>query len=74
MTALGEAVLGNAERMEAEAIAIERAVVGRDVSLSGLLRITTVDTLASHVLPLAVARLRCQHPGISGRLSPKAAC
>jgi len=65
LTALGEAVLGNAERMEAEAIAIERAVAGRDVSLSGLLRITTVDTLASHVLPLAVARLRCQHPGIS---------
>jgi len=65
LTALGESVLGNAERMEAEAIAIERAVVGRDISLSGLLRITTVDTLAAHVLPLAVARLRCQHPGIS---------
>ncbi len=65
LTVLGEAVLGNAERMEAEAIAIERAVVGRDVSLSGLVRITTVDIFAHRLLPQAVARLRCQHPGIS---------
>ena len=64
LTTLGEAVLGNAERMEAEAIAIERAVVGRDVSLSGVLRITAVDIIAHRVLPAAVARLRCQHPGI----------
>ena len=64
LTPLGEAVLGNAERMEAEAIAIERMVIGRDVSLSGLVRITTVDTLAAHLLPPAVAALRCQHPDI----------
>ncbi len=65
LSALGETVLGNAERMEAEAIAIDRAVAGRDVALSGLLRITTVDTLAYRLLPPAVARLRRQHPGIS---------
>ena len=64
LTALGEAVLGNAERMEAEAIAIERAVLGRDISLSGVVRITTVDTLAAHLLPGVVARLRERHPGI----------
>ena len=65
LTALGEMVLGNAERMEAEAIAIERTVFGCDVALSGLLRITTVDTLAYRLLPPAMARLRDQHPGIS---------
>ena len=64
LTQLGEAVLGNAERMEAEAIAIERTVLGRDVSLSGVVRITTVDTLAAHLLPGVVARLREKHPGI----------
>ena len=64
LTPLGEAVLGNAERMEAEAIAIERAVMGRDVALSGLVRITTVDTLAAYLIPPAVAALRCQHPDI----------
>ncbi|WP_214647741.1 LysR family transcriptional regulator [Novosphingobium aerophilum] len=36
LTPLGEAVLGNAERMEAEAIAVERLVQGRDVALSGV--------------------------------------
>src|ERR1700712_4827567 len=65
LTALGESVLGNAERMEAEAIAIERAVAGRDVSLTGMLRITTVEVLAHRLLPPAVARLRCRHPGIT---------
>jgi DNA-binding transcriptional LysR family regulator len=65
LTTLGEMVLGNAERMESEAIAIERSVVGCNVALSGLLRITTVDTLAHRLLPPAVARLREQHPGIS---------
>ena len=65
LTTLGEMVLGNAERMESEAIAIERSVAGCNVALSGLLRITTVDTLAHRLLPPAVARLREQHPGIS---------
>jgi DNA-binding transcriptional LysR family regulator len=65
LTALGEAVLGNAERMEAEAIAVERAVQGRDVALSGVVRVTTVDVIASRFMPAAVARLQARYPGIS---------
>jgi len=65
LTALGEAVLGNAERMEAEAIAIERAVQGRDVALSGLVRVTTVDVMASRLLPPAIAALQARYPAIS---------
>lgn len=64
LTALGEAVLGNAERMEAEAIAVERLVQGRDVALSGTVRITTVDLIADGVLPDAVSRLQAHYPGI----------
>lgn len=65
LTALGEAVLGNAERMEAEAIAVERTVQGRDVALSGVVRVTTVDVMASRFMPAAIARLQKRYPGIS---------
>lgn len=65
LTALGEAVLGNAERMEAEAIAVERVVQGRDVALSGVVRVTTVDVIASRLMPAAIARLQKRYPGIS---------
>jgi DNA-binding transcriptional LysR family regulator len=65
LTALGEAVLGNAERMEAEAIAVERTVQGRDVALSGVVRVTTVDVIASRFMPAAIARLQKRYPGIS---------
>ena len=64
LTALGEAVLGNAERMEAEAIAVERLVQGRDVALSGVVRLTTVEVVAEQILPDAIARLHAQSPGI----------
>ena len=65
LTALGEAVLGNAERMEAEAISVERLVQGRDVALSGTVRLTTVEVIAEMVLPQVTACLQSQYPGIS---------
>lgn len=64
LTALGEAVLGNAERMEAEVIAVERVVQGRDVALSGTVRLTTVEVIAEMLVPGAVARLQAKYPGI----------
>ena len=65
LTALGEAVLGNAERMEAEAIAVERLVQGRDVTLSGVVRLTTVEAVAERIVPAALARLQARYPGIT---------
>ncbi|WBQ17610.1 LysR family transcriptional regulator [Sphingobium yanoikuyae] len=65
LTVVGEAVLGNAERMEAEAIAIERLVQGRDVALSGTVRITTVENMAEILLPVAVSKLHERYPGIT---------
>ena len=64
LTPLGEAVLGNAERMEAEVLNVERVITGRDVTLAGTVRVTTVDTLAEHILTPALAALQCTHPGI----------
>jgi DNA-binding transcriptional LysR family regulator len=58
LTALGEAVLGNAERMEAEAIAVERMVQGRDVALSGVVRLTTVEVIANLCCPARLWRYR----------------
>jgi DNA-binding transcriptional LysR family regulator len=71
LTALGEAVLANAERMEMEAIAVERAVQGRDVALSGVIRVTTVDTIANWLLPPAIAALQARYPAICVEVLPE---
>ena len=71
LTALGEAILANAERMEAEAVAVERAVQGRDVALSGVIRVTTVDTIANWLLPPAIAALQARYPAISVEVLPE---
>lgn len=70
LTALGEAVLGNAERIEAEALAAERTITGRDVALEGVVRLTTVDTLAARIVAPALAGLQFRHPGIIVELVP----
>jgi DNA-binding transcriptional LysR family regulator len=70
LTPLGEAVLGNAERAEAEVLAAERAITGKDVALEGVVRLTTVDTLAARIVAPALAELQSRHPGIIVELVP----
>lgn len=70
LTPLGESVLGNAERIEAEALAAERTITGRDIALEGTVRLTTVDTLAARILTPALAKLQQRHPGILIELVP----
>jgi len=70
LTSLGEAVLGNAERIEAEALAAERTITGRDVALAGTVRVTTVDTLAARIVAPALAGLQRVHPAIVVELAP----
>lgn len=70
LTPLGEAVLGNAERIEAEVFAAERAITGRDAALEGVVRLTTVDTLAARIVAPALAALQRRHPGIVLELVP----
>lgn len=50
LTPAGEQLLPHAERVEEEAQAVGREVAGQDVRLSGLVRVTTTDTLANHFL------------------------
>jgi DNA-binding transcriptional LysR family regulator len=63
-TEAGERLLAAAERIEAETIALERELAGRDTRLSGHLRVTASETLAFRVLTDEIARFRARHPGI----------
>jgi DNA-binding transcriptional LysR family regulator len=57
--------MDQAERIEAEVLAVERAVGGRDAQLEGVVRVTVVDTLASHVLVPCFAALQFGSPEVS---------
>lgn len=64
LTPLGESILGNAERAESEILAAERAITGKDVALAGVVRVTTVDSLAARIVAPALVQLQQTHPGL----------
>ena len=49
-TLAGQEVRVQAERLEEQALALERNVGGRDTRLSGLVRVTCAEIVASHIL------------------------
>ncbi len=63
-TPAGEAVLGNVERIEAETLAIERRIAGKDIRLEGTVRLTAVETFAVEILMPLLGGFRALHPGI----------
>jgi DNA-binding transcriptional LysR family regulator len=64
LTSTGAAILGEVERMEDAALSLERTISGEDQRLEGLVRVTTVDALAAHILTAGLKPLRDAHPGI----------
>ena len=60
----GERLVRAAERVEAEALAAERELTGRDARLTGRLRVTCSETLAYRLLTAELARFAELHPGI----------
>jgi DNA-binding transcriptional LysR family regulator len=50
--------------MEDAALSLERTISGDDQRLEGLVRVTTVDALAAHILTGGLKPLRDAHPGI----------
>ena len=69
LTPAGERVLELA-RPAADAVdAIQRDVAGRDLALSGPVRVTTAPNLARTIVPGAIAALRHEHPGIVVEIS-----
>ena len=63
-TLAGEAILGQVERVETEVLAVERTTGGYDALLEGVVRVTAVETLASHVLTPAFCALQHGTPEI----------
>ena len=63
-TQAGEAILGNVERIEHEALAISRTLTGQDSRLAGTIRLTAVETLAVEVLMPLLASFTSLHPAI----------
>src|SRR5919198_1290897 len=57
-TPAGERMAAAAERMEDEALSLERDIAGRDHRLSGRLRVTSSETLAYRVLTRHLAAFR----------------
>jgi DNA-binding transcriptional LysR family regulator len=63
-TPAGERMAAAAERMEDEALSLDRDIAGRDHRLSGRLRVTSSETLAYGRLTHHLAAFRRAHPGI----------
>lgn len=68
ITSAGEEILTIAEGMEAEALSLERRVYGRDTALSGTLRVTLPQVIATSLLMPDLARFAQEYPGISLQL------
>ncbi len=65
ITSTGEEILVLAEDMEADALALERQIYGRDTALTGSLRVTLPQLLATHLLMPDFAIFSKKYPGIN---------
>ncbi|WP_430398994.1 LysR family transcriptional regulator [Ferrovibrio sp.] len=68
-TEAGERMAASAERIETEAAALDREILGHDQQLTGRLRVTASETLGFRILTPLIGRFRCQHPGIQVELA-----
>lgn len=64
LTTAGEELAAAARQMQDTAHAIERRLFGKDLQITGTVRVTTTDTLAVTLMPAALARLQGAHPEI----------
>lgn len=62
LTGSGEELAAAASEMADTAHAVERRLLGRDLQLTGAVRVATTDTLMATVLPAAFAGFRLAHP------------
>ncbi len=69
-TQAGDGVRARAERLEQEALALERDVGGRDTRMAGLVRVTCAETVATHILAPCFASLHEQQPDLMIELTP----
>jgi DNA-binding transcriptional LysR family regulator len=63
-TSAGEAILRQCGAMESAALDLERIAAGRDSIVTGSVRVTTTEALASQLVAPALAALRRAHPDL----------
>lgn len=68
LTAVGEAALKAVEKMEHSALQLQRQIQGLDDRLTGIVRVSTTDSLAIDFLIPAIACLHAQHPDVRVQL------
>jgi DNA-binding transcriptional LysR family regulator len=61
-TAGGKELIASAENMDQTATALQRKLAGRDLNLSGTVRVTTSDTLAGGRIPASWSSWRSRTP------------
>ena len=64
-TQVALSIADHARAMADNADAISRVLTGQSKQLAGAVRITAVQTVAVHLLPAILARLRAREPGIA---------
>lgn len=64
LTAAGEEVAASSRAMQATAHEMERKLAGRDLRLTGTVRLTSTDTLGASLLPAALLAFRRAQPAI----------
>ncbi|HEY6562804.1 MAG TPA: LysR family transcriptional regulator [Polyangiaceae bacterium] len=69
LTSAGEELAAAARDVQERIVSIERSVVGRDLRLTGSVRVTTTDTLAAELVPRALAAFSSKHPQLQLELS-----
>lgn len=65
LTHAGRDLLPRAERMEDEALALEREVLGADQRLSGSVRVTATEMIATRFVMPHLPRFRDRHPEVA---------
>jgi DNA-binding transcriptional LysR family regulator len=69
LTPEGETLAEAAERIESEALAAERHVMGTDSRLNGLIRVSTSDPLGLFLLPPLLGRFSAAYPDVQIQLA-----
>jgi DNA-binding transcriptional LysR family regulator len=64
LTDEGAGILAHVERMEAEALAVDRVIAGQEVELEGMLRVSTSEWFGNRVLAPVFARFTQRHPRV----------
>lgn len=73
LTEAAESLIASVRTMEDAAHDIERAIIGSDIGLTGVIRVTTTDTLAVTLIPALLAQFSAAHPSVTVELSTTSA-